>query len=158
MKNNQKKEKVALCATIISIAGLVVAIALEICNFIIKLPILDTIAVYGLVIFILPFVAFQFVMTAGISKDMYGEIPKAAMWLFYLIIFPFSDIWFFSGINALFNIIPDYHVADTMMRPILRNDYMRESLCFIAGIYCLLIGLGLVWRSLGSKNKAILIA
>ncbi len=135
----ERKEKVAKIFSFVSGIGVVSGIIFGILYLIFKNPLFDTIAVYGLTIFILPVVLLQFFMTAGIY---YGVGLGWIYVFFYLFLFPFADMWFFSGVNAIYHIIPDYHVMDA----ITRSDFTEKSWLYIGGIYFFVIVLGLIWR------------
>ncbi len=134
----KRKEKIVRIFSIVSAIGIIIGVIFCLLYLIYKNPLFDTIAVYGVTIFILPFVLLQFFMTAGIYGVGFGWIYL----FFYLFIFPFVDILFFSGVNVLFHIIPDYHIMDA----VARNNLIEKSWLYIGGIYFSIIILGLIWR------------
>jgi hypothetical protein len=136
--SHKRTENVARILSVVSLNGVIVGIIFGFLYLIYKNPIYDTLAVYGLTLFILPFVLLQFFMTAGFYGNGLGWIYV----LFYLVLFPFVDIWFFSGINAIFQIIPNYHIKDTLAR----TEFIERSWLFIVGTYLLVNGAGLLWR------------
>lgn len=125
-----------------SAIGIAIILIFGLLSLIFKDPLSATIAAYGLIIFILPVVLLQFFMSAG----MYGVGLGGINVLFYLFLFPFADMLFFDGVNAILHIIPDYHAMDA----ITKNDFAEKAWLFIGGIYVFVNGMGLLWR-IGKK-------
>ncbi|MEI6835963.1 MAG: hypothetical protein WCK59_03960 [Candidatus Falkowbacteria bacterium] len=120
-----------------------------------KAPIFDTICVISLTTTFLPFLATQVTLTAGVDGPFIsaGEMPKFLSWLFYLVIFPFVNLWVFTGANSLFGFIPSHHLVDG----VLRRSYDRhEALIFIGALYSLLIVAGLIWRAFRKHQQTLL--
>lgn len=151
LENAQRAEKVAKILSIISITAIAIGIIAGVTSLINGSKLLDTIATYGLTLFVLPYIVLQVAMPANIST--YGTKSMGMVsWAFFLIVFPFVDLWFFSGINALYNIVPDYHIIDDRtIRELARDQYVKEAWAYIATIYFSLIGLGLTIRFFKKK-------
>ena len=141
----ERKEKIAKFFSIVSLIGIIVGILFGILYLIYENSLFDTIAVCGLTLFVLPFVLLQFFMTA----HLYGNGLGWVYLLFYLILFPFVNMWFFSGINSLFHFIPTYyysHNRGTGITIAEIEEYRRQAWLFVGGIYFLFNGAGLLWR------------
>lgn len=107
-------------------------------------PIYDTLSALGIgVIFMFPFVLLQFFTSAG----LYGKGMGWIYFPFYLILFPFADIWFFSGINVVFDILPTPRRLDLANANMTLEEYQRIAWGYIFGIYILFNGAGLLWRT-----------
>ena len=84
----------------------------------------------------------QFFMSAGIY-------PKGLGWvylLFYLILFPFVDMWFFTGIEAAFDFLPTPRRLDLSLADMTLEEYRQIAGKYILEIYLLFNGAGLLWR------------
>lgn len=152
MQSYQKTEKTL---SIISLSSLAVGMIAGVLSLIYKIKILDTVAAYGLTFFITPFMLLQVAMTANIHT--YGTRTMGKLsWLFYLVLFPFVNLWFFSGINALYEIVPNYHLADRSLRNAVRETSMRQSWTYIGIIYFSLIMIGLLLRNFKKPTRLTL--
>lgn len=156
----ERKENVAKIFSFVSLIGIIVGIIFGLLYLIYENSPYDTIAIYGLTIFMLPFVLLQFFMTAGIYGNGLGKI----YFLFYLLLFPFVNMWFFSGINAIFHIIPTYYYSHNRGTGITMaeiEELRRQAWLCVGGIYLLMNGLGLLWRILKKvirKNQLVLLS
>lgn len=149
MQSYQKTEKTL---SIISLSLLAIGIISGVLSLIYQIKFLDTVAVYGLTAFITPFLLLQVAMTANVHTYGIRTMGKLS-WLFYLILFPFVDLWFFSGMNALYHLVPNYHLVDRSLREVVREESMIQSLTYIGIIYFSLIGLGLLLRNFKRTSK-----
>lgn len=141
----ERKEKIVKFFSIASLIGFVLGVISGVLWTIYEKPIYDIITTCGLIMLILPFVLLQFFMTAGIYGNGFGWI----YFLFYLLLFPFVDMILFSGINALFHIIPTYyysHNRGTGITIAEIEEFRRQAWLCIGGIYIFLNGAGLLWR------------
>ena len=143
MKSYQKTEKVL---SIISLCSLVIGLISAVLFLIYKVKFLDILAVYGLTVSIVPFLILQVAMSANFHTYGIKAMGKIS-WLFYLLLFPFVNLWFFSGINALYQIVPNYHLVERSLRDIVYEESIRQSWTYIGIIYFSLIGLGLLLRN-----------
>jgi hypothetical protein len=159
-KNTSVAEKMMLSLCIMSIVSIITAITFGILYLIFEKEYMDTIAGYGLTIFILPALILQ-VMVSADSSYIGSEI-KQKYWLypiFFLIVFPFSIMWFFAGISALYDIVPNYHyIHDRVLRESIRIESIQQSWKYIAIIYISLTILGLSLRIFKRKNKEMILA
>lgn len=147
MNSYQKSERVTKILSIFSIASLVIAIVSFVLYTFFGGTTFDTIAVAGLTAFMLPVLVLQVAMPANFH--IFGTKGMGIPWslFFFLFIFPFADLWFFSGLSTLFNIIPDYHsVMNRSMKELVRNQAMTEAWTYIGSIYVGLISVGLLLR------------
>jgi hypothetical protein len=145
---------------LISIIGIVMGIIFEVLYVIYENSLFDTIAVYGFIAFVFPFVLLQFFMSAGLYGNGLGWIYL----LFYLFLFPFVNMFFFSGINILFHIVPTYHYSHNRGTGITMaeiEEFRRQAWLLVAMIYVLFNGAGLLWRigkNIYNRNKSILLS
>lgn len=142
MKSYQKTEKIL---SVISLGSFAIAVVSGVLSLIYKVKFLDTVAAYGLTVFITPFLLLQVAMSANFHTYGIKSMGKLS-WFFYLIIFPFVNMWFFAGINSLYKIVPNYHLVDRTLRDAVREESMRQSWAFIGIIYISLIGIGFLLR------------
>lgn len=142
MQSYQKTEKIL---SIFALSSLVIAIISGVLSLIYKVKFLDTVAVYGLTAFITPFLLLQVAMSANYHTYGIKTMGKLS-WVFYLLIFPFVNLWFFSGINALYHIVPNYHLVDRTLRDAVQEESMRQAWTYIGIIYISLIALGFLLR------------
>lgn len=155
MNSYQKSERVTKILSIFSIASLVIAIVSFVLYAFFGGKTFDTIAVVGLTAFMLPVLVLQVAMPANFH--IFGTEGMGAWSIFFfLLIFPFADLWFFSGLSTLFNIVPNYHsVINGPMRELVRNEAMKEAWIYIGSIYVVLIITGLLLRK-RSTEKIVL--
>lgn len=156
MNSYQKSERVTKILSIFSITSLVIAISSFVLYAFFGGKTFDTIAVAGLTAFMLPVLVLQVAMPANFH--VFGTKGMGTVWslVFFLLLFPFADLWFFSGISTLFNIIPDYHsVINGSMKELVRNEAMKEAWTYIGSIYVGLISIGLLLRK-RSTEKIVL--
>ncbi|MGY4884275.1 MAG: hypothetical protein ACP5NZ_01720 [Nanobdellota archaeon] len=148
--SHKRTEKIAHTLSLISLIGIIEGIIFGCLYLIYENPIYDSLAVVGLTVFIFPFVLLQFFMSAG----LYGEGMGWLYLLFYAILFPFIDMWFFAGLNSLFNVLPNYHLVEGMMR----EEFMTKSWICIGIIYLLVNCSGFLYRSFKKpiNNHALL--
>ena len=156
MNSYQKSERVTKILSIFSIASLVIAILSFVLYAFFGGTIFDTIAVASLTAFMLPVLILQVAMPANFH--VFGTKEMGIPWslFFFLFIFPLADLWFFSGLSTLFNIVPDYHsVMNGPMKELVRNEAMKEAWTYIGSMYVGLIIIGLLLRK-RSTEKIIL--
>jgi len=137
----------------ISLTGIVVGAIFSILYVIYENPFFGIGAISGFTTFVFPVILLQFVMSA----DIYPKGLGIFYLFFYFLIFPLADMWFFNGINVLFNILPNYHMVDSLTR----GEIIREAWLFIGSIYLVMNGAGLIWRigkSFFKKNKLIFLS
>ncbi len=144
-------ENISRMLSIMSMASVVIGLVAALLSAITGSHIFDTIMVAGLVGFILPAAVSQVALTAGVYGPNISltDISKGWFWMFYLLIFPFCDLFLFSGINELFQLIPRVQISDSL----LVSEYMKYSWLSIGGIYFGLIAIGLTWRKIRVNNK-----
>lgn len=164
MNNYEKNERITKILSIFSLVSLVIAIASFVLYAFFGGDTLDTIAVAGLTAFVLPILVLQVAMPANFH--IFGTKDIGVPWslFFFLFIFPFADLWFFSGINTLFNIIPDYGSViygpmNEQMKEFFRNEAMKEVMkeagMYIGSIYVGLISTGLLLRKRSTKKNVL---
>lgn len=121
-------------------------------------PIWDSIAVVAALIFMLPFFIGQFALPAGLLERLgfQANIPFWGKAMFYILVFPFANMWMLAGVNALFHFLPDYHAA--MMQGLgrdiveaMRHESAIMALKIIAVAYLTAIFLGLITRALSKR-------
>lgn len=149
----ERNEKIVKLFSIFSLVSLGGGLVAAIMGIILKSDyLLNTVAVYGLTLFVVPFLALQIAMFAGFHT--YDIKNMGWLSVFFLVIFVFIDAWFFSGINVLYNIIPNFRlIEDRAMRAELRAESLKESWKYIGMIYVTLIGTGLTIRSFTKRTK-----
>src|SRR3989344_3371870 len=154
-KNNKTAEKMMLSLCLVSIVSIIIAIVFGVLYLIFAKEYMDTVAGYGLTIFMLPVLILQIAISANTSY-IEPEI-KQKYWLypiFFLIVFPFADMWFFNGINALYDIVPNYHyIHDRILREEIRIESMQQSWKYIGIMYISLISFGFLLRIFKRSNK-----
>lgn len=122
--------------------------------------ILDSIAVVGALVFMLPFFLLQFAMPSGLL-DRFGfqtDIPFWGKAMFYLLVFPFANMWMLAGADAMFHFLPNYHAA--MMQGFgreivqaMRHESTIQAWTIIGIAYSSLLFLGLITRGILNKIK-----
>jgi hypothetical protein len=85
----------------------------------------------------------QFFMSAGIYQRGLGWVWYL---VFYLFLFPFVNMWFFTGIDFFFDILPNPRKIDLSLADMTIEEYRQEAGKYILFIYFLLNGAGLLWR------------
>jgi len=150
---DRRNENIAKTLSIVSLIGISTGIVIYVLSlalgFTLEGTIYDTIAVIGVgIVFMLPFVALQFFMSA----DIYHGTGMGWLYLpFYLILFPFVDLWFFTGINELLGILPSpYRTTDPVMA---RETYQTLTFLYSGLIYAVLNGAGLAYRIINNQCK-----
>jgi len=146
-----KKADISKIISLFSMVSVAVALLAALLLAITGNHIFDTIMVTGLVGFILPAAVMQVVLTAGVYGPNISltDISKAWFWVFYLLIFPFCNLFLFAGINELFQIFPRAQITDTL----LVSEYMKYSWLSIGVMYFGLIAIGLIWKKIRANNK-----
>lgn len=168
MKTNKNlAEKVALVAGCTSIIGILVLIlCTAITLFFLKeeSQILNIIGITGAAAFMLPFFISEFALPAGILDHYYElEIPAWGKAMFYLLAFPFANMWMLGAADAAFHFLPDYHQAMSQGKDALIVEEMwRQSVIqawSIIGItYVSMIGAGLLFKKIFDKRLKVRIA
>lgn len=155
---SKRNEKIVLVLSLMSVIAIIVGIVSGILYLMYKKEYLDTVAVYGLTAFMIPFVLLQVAMPANYHNFGINSLRWFSL-VFFLILFPFCDMWFFAGINALYHIVPDYHfVKDAILQETLRYESARQSFTYIGIIYVSLISLGFLIRfSKGMFTKKLIL-
>ncbi|NVN97066.1 hypothetical protein HXX01_02420 [Candidatus Nomurabacteria bacterium] len=155
LENHEKAEKVARILSIISGISIAIGIIAGILYLIFHKSWMDAVAVSGLTLFMLPFLALQIAMPANIEQ--FGT--KSLGWkslLFFLILFPFVDIWVLTGINALFHFIPDYHlITDRVLRNEIRISSWHQSKIWLGMIYFSLLIAGFIIRIIRERRQQV---
>ena len=148
-----KFDVTGICS-IFSIASMVIFVISAALFLYSKAPIFDTICVISLTAMFSPFLITQVTLTAGADGPFVsaGEMPKFLRWLFYLLIFPFVNLWVFTGVNSLFEFIPSHHLVGGVLR---RGYDHHEALIFIGALYSILIIAGLIWRALRKNQQTL---
>lgn len=156
MNSYQKSERVTKILSIFSLVSLVIAILSFVLYAFFGGKTFDTIAVAGLTAFMLPVMVLQVAMPANFH--IFGTKGMGTRWslFFFLFIFPFADLWFFSGISTLFNIVPNYHsVINGPMKELIRNEAAKEAWTYIGLIYMGLISIGLLLRKRSTEKNVL---
>ncbi len=147
----EKAEKIAKRFAVMAIVFLVIGIVSTSIMVITNIKLFDTIGCIGLTGMIIPFLVLQVAMSADYHQFGTTELGKTSL-LFYLVMFPFTCMWFFAGIDSLFHIVPDFHIIkDREMREVVKAVARKESLFWIGVIYAGLTTFGLTIRLLRKK-------
>jgi len=154
----EKIEKILSLISILGLAiGLIFLILITIFNLALDETIYETIAVIGItIIFMFPFLLMQFFISAGLYQKGFGWLGHL---IFYLIVFPFVIMWFFAGVDFLFDLLPNPRQLDLAMAGMTLEEYRQEAGKYILGIYLILNGAGLLYR-IGSgifKKRQVLL-
>lgn len=149
MESYQKTEKII---SVISPSSLAIGLISGVLSLIYKAEFLDTIAVYGLTLFITPVLILQVAMTANVHTYGIRSMGKLS-WVFYLLVFPFANFFFFAGINALYDIVPNYHLVERSLRHAAAQESFRLTSTYVGVIYFSLIGLGILLRNFKKPNQ-----
>ena len=149
--NDRTSKITALFSLIMVITGIVSAL---IYLLVIQSPVLDTISVLGLTLWMSPFIFDQIAFTAGTRGFFidHDEIPKWVARMMYLFIFPFVNMFVFSGIISLFHLFP---LREKINGIWVRADHSQEMWASLAVMYGVLITIGLIWRYFRSKKLSI---
>lgn len=158
LENYYRVEKIMKVISIISGIAMITGLVAGVLYLIFEKSYLDTIACYGLTLFVLPILAIQIAMPANIEQ--YGTKSMGAWsWLFFLVMFPFADAWFLTGINALYHFFPNYHlIADKVLKEETRISSNHQFWLGVAIIYFSLIIIGFIIRIIKERmnNKVAL--
>ena len=157
LENHEKIEKVVNILCIISAVAFATGITATVLWLIFGKSFLSIIACYGFTFFMLPFLALQIAMPANIGQYGTKAVGRFS-WVFFLVVFPFVDMWFFTGINALYHIIPNFHlITDKVLREEAAINSTRQAWFWIAIIYFSLITIGLIIRMIRDKRKKVVL-
>ncbi len=143
-----RTKKIEKILSVVSMSGLAIGLIFLILTTIFNLhlsgTIYDTIAVIGIsLVFMFPFLLMQFFISAGLYQKGLGWIWYL---VFYLILFPFVNMWFFAGIDFLFDLLPNPRRLDLAMADMTLEEYRQTAGKYILFIYILLNGSGLLYR------------
>ena len=143
-----RTKKIEKILSLISMFGLATGLIFLILTTIFNLPpdgtIYDTIAVIGIsIVFMFPFLLMQFFMSAGLYQRGLGWIWYL---VFYLFLFPFINMWFFTGIDFLFDLLPNPRRVDLDLADMTLDEYRQTAGKYILFIYILLNGSGILYR------------
>lgn len=156
LESYKRSEKIVLILAVMSVIGIVTGIVFGILYLIYGKEYMDTVAVYGLTTFMVPFLCLQVAMPANYHNFGINSLGWISLF-FFLILFPFCDMWFFAGINALYHIVPDYHfVRDSILQETLRYAAMKQSWTYIGIIYTSLVSLGFLLRIFKKFDRKII--
>lgn len=150
----------ALSTMIVGLVILILSMLVNILSFEGNDPTLDFIEVIAALVFMTPFFLLQFVMPSGLLSRFESQVD-ITFWgnlMFYLMIFPFADVWMVAAADSLFHFLPDYHAAmaqgfDRNIVIIMHHDATNESWTIVGIIYVSLISLGLIVRGVSAKIK-----
>jgi hypothetical protein len=158
LKNDYRIEKMMKVISIISGVAVITGIIAGVLYLIFEKSYLDTVACYGLTLFVLPVLAIQIAMSANIGQ--YGTKGMGGWsWLFILIMFPFADAWFLAGINALYHFFPNYHlIVDKVLKEETRISSDHQFWLGVVIIYFSLIIIGFIIRIIKEKKNKIILA
>lgn len=114
---------------------------------------MDTIFLYGIMLFTVPFLIWQFVIPANIGFLNDSKI-KGYPFYVLLIVFIFVDMLFFASVNSLFEIVP--HVPRRLevsleYRETMRASFIKQSWFYISSMYVALTGSGFLVRFLRNR-------
>jgi len=155
-------ELLGLTAFSVSGISMVVAIVLSVINLLFykgtNQP-LDSISVIGCLAFMMPFFMFQFLMPAGLLDRFGTEIPFWGKLTFYLVVFPFANIWMLAAADAAFHFLPNFHEAmaqgaSRLIVQAMREQATSQAWAIIGITYVSMISAGLLFRGIFGKKKA----
>lgn len=112
-------------------------------------PILDTIACCCLALCVLPFVSLQFFMAAGIHVNYFSDLPAFIKLVFFIILFPFANLWLLTCSNVLWHFIPPYNTMDLASK----TECVKVLLIYSTSLSFLLGVPGLIIRFLKFRKK-----
>jgi hypothetical protein len=124
--------------------------------------ILNSTGIIGAFAFMLPFFLLQFALPSGLL-DRFGfqtDIPFWGKVVFYVVLFPFANMWMLSVIDTTFHFLPNYHLAMSQGYSLVIVEAMREQSismgwAIIGVTYASMISMGLLFRGIfGNKLKA----
>ena len=118
----------------------------------------DLISVVGALLWMLPFFMGQYALPSGLLErlGLQTDIPFWGKAIFYILVFPFANMWMLTGVNALFNFLPDYHAAITQgfgkeIVEAMRYESTVQAWTIIGITYASLVTLGLITRGVLKK-------
>lgn len=158
LESYKRREKIVHILSVMSLIGIITGMVFGILYLIFEKEYMNTVAVYGLTTFMVPFLCLQVAMPANYHNFGINSLGWISL-VFFLIMFPFCDMWFFAGINALYHIVPDYHsVKDPILQETLRYAAMKQSWTYIGIIYASLVSLGFLLRIFKKPDRKIILA
>ena len=102
----------------------------------------------GMIGFVLPFLIFQVVFTAGVARNtlQYTEINLVWKIVFYLLVFPFTCTIFISAVDSLVQFTPQFHYFTGEQAIELRRISTLMIQDYTMVLYGSLTLIGLAWR------------
>lgn len=148
----KRNEKITKFISKISMIAVIIAIIGVFLNLFINEPFIDTISLTGIVVFMLPMILLQIAMPANWHNFGTNSMGNWS-YLFYIIIFPLSDIWVINGLNGLFHFLSNYQSENNQLfRMVARAEYFNLILLYSAILYVFLITIGLLLRFFKKKS------
>lgn len=150
----------AASLSIISIVAVIVSLTINLLFYKGTNQILDSIGVIGCLAFMMPFFMFQFAMPSGLLDRFGAEIPFWGKVTFYLVIFPFANMWMLAAADAVFHFLPNFHEAmaqgaSRLIVQAMREQATSQAWAIIGITYVSMISAGLLFRGIfGKKLKA----
>ncbi len=145
--------------TIIGISALIICTLINLLVFKGKNQTLDLIALMGCIAFILPFFLLQFAMPSGLLNHFgfQTDIPFWGKAMFYILVFPFANMWMLSALDSALHFLPNFHEAMVQGQGLLivralREQWQSQAWLIIGISYFAMIGAGLLFREI-FQNK-----
>lgn len=151
---------VAASISIIGVTALIVSLTINILFFKGQNQIWDSVGTFGALAFMLPFFVAQFLMPSGLLDRLGLQTTDIPFWgkaMFYLLVFPFANMWMLSATDAIFHFLPNFHeaMAQGNSRAIvtaMREQWFAQGWMIISATYASMIGAGLFFRGI-FKNR-----
>jgi hypothetical protein len=123
----------------------VLGLLLGVLNIYFKSSGLGTIALIGVTFGVIPFILWQFLLSADIPalKLDTSSCEKLTRILFYILLFPVVDAWFVTGLNSLFSFVPTPDIGVDLA---LKGKYLRDIALMAVAIYAVFNVTGLSVR------------
>jgi len=118
----------------------------RVCNFV---------GLFGAAAVMLPLFIFQFIMTFGLLDRLgfQANLSFGGKVVFYLILFPFIDMWMVSTINAVFNFLPSLYGKFVVTSVALEQWWIAVIITYVTVIIS-----GLLFRVIFSNKLKLKIA
>ena len=158
LSNYERNDKIVRLICVISLVSFGVTVFTSILYLIYKIDFLNTVAVYGVIFFLLPVLLLQVAMPANWHRFGMKNAGKVS-WFFFLFMFPVADVGFLCSINSLFHLIPNFHlVSDAVIKEEIRVESIHLFRNYLAITYVSLTGLGFILGLFKNKSQDFILS
>ena len=159
LENYERNEKIVRGLSIVSAIGFIATVIFGFLYLIYGKKYMDDLGGYGLMVFIFPFLLLQIAMPANFHYFGINSLGWRSLF-FFLIMFPFCDALFITGMGTIFKFISfPHHDAYHGIQSAIRQEATRLTMIYGLIIYVSLISIGFIIRfSKGMFTKKLILA